>query len=87
MMACPGLTKLSIIREGFGLSQLCMETRNGAFWSKLGTKEVSTGNWMIGGPSDAKGTPLKVELLTNGDSVNDVVSQTCHWELGIEGLT
>ena len=44
---------------------------------RLGTKEVSTGNWEIGEPSDANGTPVKVELWTNGDSVNHVVSQLC----------
>lgn len=45
-----------------------METRKGAFWSKLGMKEVRTGNCVTEGPSHTNGTPVKAGLWRNGDS-------------------
>jgi hypothetical protein len=51
-------------------------------------KEVRTGNWVTGGPSDANGTPVKVELWRNGDSVEEFVSRPCHRRLKkVERLT
>ena len=86
-MTCPELTKLSISREGFGFSQLCIETRNGACSNRLGMKEVSTGNWITEDPSDAKGSAPKVESWTKGESASNVVGQTCHKESFVERLT
>ena len=78
-MTSPGPTKLCIIPEGFGFSQLRIEIRKGAFWNKLGTKQVRSGKWVTRVPSDTNATSVKGELWRSGDSVEEIIS---HAQLG-----